>query len=73
MKVLHVTICETPDGWINTATGFRHASAMRALKAAQARAERARKATGRTVVTLIDWEPTSGLGALVVKTITGTA
>ena len=64
------TIRETKRGWLNGGTRRYHKTAALALQAVRRRDNDA-ATDDRVVVTVITWEPSTRVGALVVRVLTG--
>ena len=62
----------TGGGWINLTTGQKYKTAAQALKAVNRDAKSITKGIEEAaVVTVIEWEPTTGFGTAIVKAIAG--
>jgi hypothetical protein len=74
MRKQTLTIAErATGGWLNTRTGRVHKTAAHALRAVTAAARKDAKDMGEGVVTIIEWEPRTTVGQLVVAAILATA
>jgi hypothetical protein len=64
-----VDIYEVPNGWYKAGKRKPYKNAVSALKAIKTENKRLAQNTGKTVITYLNWHPTTRIGTAVIKAL----